>query len=431
VFRAKVQTSSTARIPCTIVYGTIAALRGYLESNRISSHDREARCTIVAASPLFAALPAGAWQTHTLDEVLANPNDALDVMDFEAAARKALPPAHWGYMASGVDDNLTRDANHEAYKHIQLRPRRLVDVSKIDTRVELFGTTWDSPIFFCPVGGQGMFSVDGELSTARAAQAKRTLQILSTASSHSVEDVIKARGGPVWYQLYAVSDWGLTEKIAKRAEDAGCPVVAWTIDLLAGRNTETASRFRRTDTRDCTSCHGEPFNSHRPMLDRLGTQTVTLNSPAFNWEHVDRLKKATRMKLVLKGIETREDARLCVEHGVDGIVVSNHGGRATETYRATIECLPEVVDAVAGRIPVLVDGGIRRGTDVYKALAFGARAVGIGRPYIWGLSAFGQPGVEKVIDILRGEFQLTMKQCGARSLAEITRSSVMYRESNS
>jgi 4-hydroxymandelate oxidase len=385
----------------------------------------------LAASPLFAALPAGAWQTHTLDEVLSNPKDALDVMDFEAAARKALPHAHWGYMASGVDDNLTRDANHEAYKHIQLRPRKLVDVSKIDTRVELFGTTWDSPIFFCPVGGQGMFNVDGELATARAAQAKKTLQILSTASSHSVEDVIKARGGPVWYQLYAVSDWGLTEKIAKRAEDAGCPVVAWTIDLLAGRNTETASRFRRIDTRECASCHGEPFSSHRPMLDGLGTQNVTLNSPAFNWEHVDRLKKATRMKLVLKGIETREDARLCVEHGVDGILVSNHGGRATETYRATIECLPEVVDAVAGRIPVMVDGGIRRGTDAYKALAFGARAVGIGRPYIWGLSAFGQPGVERVIDILRGEFELTMKQCGARSLPEITRSSVMYRESHS
>jgi 4-hydroxymandelate oxidase len=384
----------------------------------------------LAASPLFAAVPAAAWQTHTLDEVLANPKDALDVMDFEAAARKALPPAHWGYMASGVDDNLTRDANHEAYKHIQLRPRKLVDVSKIDTRVELFGTTWDSPIFFCPVGGQGMFNADGELGTARAAQAKKTLQILSTASSRSVEDVIKARGGPVWYQLYAVSNWGLTEKIAKRAEDAGCPVVAWTIDLLAGRNTELASRFRRTDTRDCASCHGEPFSSHRPMLDGIDMKSVTLNSPAFNWEHVDRLKKATRMKLVLKGIETREDARLCVEHGVDGILVSNHGGRATETYRATIECLPEVVDGVAGRIPVMVDGGIRRGTDVYKALAFGARAVGIGRPYIWGLSAFGQPGVEKVIDILRGEFELTMKQCGARSLAEITRSSVMYRESS-
>jgi isopentenyl diphosphate isomerase/L-lactate dehydrogenase-like FMN-dependent dehydrogenase len=385
----------------------------------------------LAASPLFASLPARAWQTHTLDEVPTSPKDALDVMDFEAAARKVLPPAHWGYMASGVDDNLTRDLNHEAYKRIQLRPRKLIDVSKIDTRVELFGTTWDSPIFFCPVGGQGMFNPDGELGTARAAQAKKTLQILSTAASHSVEDVIQARGGPVWYQLYAVSDWGQTERIVKRAEEAGCPVVAWTIDLLAGRNTETATRFRRTDTRECASCHGEPFRSHQPMLDGIDMKTYRLNSPAFNWEHVDRLKKATRMKLVLKGIETREDARLCVEHGVDGILVSNHGGRATETYRATIECLPEVVDGVAGRIPVMVDGGIRRGTDVYKALAFGARAVGIGRPYVWGLAAFGQPGVERVVDILNAEFQLTMKQCGARTLGEITRSSVMWRESNS
>jgi 4-hydroxymandelate oxidase len=386
----------------------------------------------LAASPLLASMPAAAWQTHALDEVLSNPKDALDVMDFEAAARKALPPAHWGYMASGVDDNLTRDINHEAYKRIQLRPRKLVDVSKIDTRVELFGTTWDSPIFLCPVGAQGMFHADGEIGVARAAQAKKSLQILSTVTSHSVEDVIKARGGPVWYQLYAVSNWGLTEKIAKRAEDAGCPVVAWTIDLLAGRNTETASRFRRVDNRQCGDCHGEPFGSinTRPMFDGLDMKGVAINSPAFNWEHVDRLKKATRMKLVLKGIETREDARLCVEHGVDGILVSNHGGRATETYRATIECLPEVVDGVAGRIPVMVDGGIRRGTDVYKALAFGARAVGIGRPYIWGLSSFGQAGVEKVIDILRGEFELTMKQCGARSLAEISRSSVMH-QSNS
>jgi 4-hydroxymandelate oxidase len=402
-----------------------------LPSELQQPRNRRAFLRFLAASPLLASLPARAWQAHTLDEIPANPMDALDVMDFEAAARKVLPPAHWGYMASGVDDNFTRDTNHEAYKNIQLRPRKLVDVSKIDTRVELFGTTWDSPIFFCPVGGQGMFHPDGELGTARAAQAKRTLQILSTASSHSVEDVIKARGGPVWYQLYAVSSWDSTEKIVKRAEQAGCPVVAWTIDLLAGRNTELASRYRRIDTRQCASCHGDPFSSHRPMLDGIDMKSLTLNSPAFNWQHVDRLKKATRMKLVLKGIETREDARLCVEHGVDGILVSNHGGRATETYRATIECLPEVLDGAAGRIPVLVDGGIRRGTDAYKALAFGAKAVGIGRPYVWGLSAFGQPGVERVIDILRGEFELTMKQCGARSLSEITRSTVMHRESNS
>jgi 4-hydroxymandelate oxidase len=387
----------------------------------------------LAASPLFASLPARAWQTHTLDEILASPKDALDVMDFEAAARKALPPAHWGYMTSGVDDNVTRDTNHEAYKHIQLRPRKLVDVSKIDTRVELFGTTWDSPIFLCPVGAQGMFHADGELGVARAAQAKKALQILSTVTTHSVEDVIKARGGPVWYQLYAVSNWSHTEKVVKRAEDAGCPVVAWTIDLLGGRNTETASRFRRTDTRQCADCHGEPFGSvsTRPMFDKLDMKGVAMNSPTFTWEYVDRLKKATRMKVVLKGIETREDARLCVEHGVDGILVSNHGGRATETYRGTIECLPEVVEAVGGRIPVMVDGGIRRGTDAYKALALGARAVGIGRPYIWGLSAFGQPGVEKVIEILGREFELTMKQCGARSLSEISRSTVLVRDSNS
>ncbi len=383
----------------------------------------------LAASPLFASQPARAWQTHTLDEVLSDPKDALDVMDFEAAARKALPPAHWGYMASGVDDNITRDLNHEAYKRIELRPRKLIDVSKISTRVDLFGTAWDSPIFLCPVGAQGMFHANGELDVARAAQSKKTLQVLSTVTSHSVEDVIKARGGPVWYQLYAVSDWSMTEKIAKRAEDAGCPVIAWTIDLLAGRNTELASRYRRIDSRQCSDCHGEPFGAvvHRPMFSGLDMNGITLNSPTFTWDNVDRLKKATKMKLVLKGIETREDARLCVEHGVDGILVSNHGGRATETYRATIECLPDVVDGVAGRIPVMVDGGIRRGTDVYKALAFGARAVGIGRPYIWGLSAFGKAGVEKVIDILNAEFQLTMKQCGARSLDEISRSTVAWR----
>src|SRR5579859_2874290 len=233
----------------------------------------------LAASPLFAGMPAAAWQTHTLDEVLSNPKDALDVMDFEAAARKALPPAHWGYMTSGVDDNLTRDLNHEAYKRIQLRPRKLVDVSKIDTRVELFGTTWESPIFLCPVGAQDMFHADGEVTVARAAQAKKALQILSTVTSHSVEDVMKARGGPVWYQLYAISDWALTERVAKRAEQAGCPVIAWTIDLLAGRNTETASRFRRIDNRECASCHGEPFGSinTRPMFDGIDMKGIAIN----------------------------------------------------------------------------------------------------------------------------------------------------------
>ncbi|HUA18277.1 MAG TPA: alpha-hydroxy acid oxidase [Bryobacteraceae bacterium] len=380
----------------------------------------------LAGSPLFASVPALAWQAHEAEATLTSPKDALDVMDFEAAAHKALPPAHWGYMYSGVDDNLTRDINHAAYRKIELRPRKLVDVSKIDTSTELFGTRWESPVFLCPVGGQGMFNPQGELAVARAAKVKNTLQILSTVTSNPVEKVNEARGQPVWYQLYALSRWDLTEKVVMRAEAAGCPVVCWTIDLLAGRNTETATRFRRMDNRDCASCHGESIGalSARPMFSGLDLKGVALNSPAFDWSYVDKLKKLTRMKVVLKGIETGEDARLCVEHGVDGILVSNHGGRATETYRPTIESLAEVVDAVNGRVTVMVDGGIRRGTDVIKALAYGARAVGIGRPYIWGLSAFGQPGVERVLDILHAEFQLTMKQCGARSLAEISRALV-------
>ena len=162
------------------------------------------------------------------------------------------------------------------------------------------------------------------------------------------------------------------------------------------------------------------------MFSGIDVTGVTNFSPGLTFETIDRLKKLTSMKVLIKGIETPEDARLCCDHGADGIVVSNHGGRAAESGRATIESLPEVVEAVRGRVPVLVDGGIRRGSDVFKALAMGARAVGIGRPYLWGLAAFGQPGVERVIDILRAEFLLTMRQCGARSMDEIKRTSVMW-----
>ena len=349
-------------------------------------------------------------------------------MDFEDAARKALPPAHFGYLSTGVDDDLTLKANHEAYKHIQLRPRRLVDIRQSSMQTELFGATWDTPIFLCPCGSQKAYHPDGELAAARAAKSKRTLQILSTVTSTAVEEVNQARGTPVWYQLYSTSRWEITEKLVQRAEAAGCPVLVWTVDLPAGRNTETQTRLTRLDTRNCSTCHGaeRPGSlSRKPMFAGLDVKGVGVATPAATWDYVDRLKKLTRMKLVLKGIETREDAALCVERGVDGIIVSNHGGRAEESDRATIECLPEVVEAVRGRIPVLIDGGIRRGTDVFKALALGARAVGIGRPYLWGLAAFGQPGVERVLDILHAEFSLVMRQCGARSLSEITRSSVV------
>ncbi len=349
--------------------------------------------------------------------------DALSVMDFEEAARKALPPAHWGYLASGVDDDLTVKANREAFQHIQIRPRRLVDASKPDLKIELFGTTWETPIFLCPVGSQRAFHPEGEVAVARAAKAKHHLQILSTVTSASLEDVAAALGTPPWYQLYLPPAWPSAEKMIRRVEACGCPVVVWTVDTLGGRNLETSRRLSRTDKRVCTDCHtsGRGVLANKPMFQGI---EPAINPPQANWQFVDRLKKMTRMKLVLKGLETREDALLALEHGVDGIIVSNHGGRATEDCRATIQSLPEVADAVGSRIPVMVDGGVRRGTDVFKALALGARAVGIGRPYIWGLAAYGQPGVERVLEILRAELELIMRQSGTPAIPRITRASV-------
>jgi 4-hydroxymandelate oxidase len=390
----------------------------------ISSQNRRRFLQFLAGSPLLSR----AWAQQG-QPPLASAKDALNVMDFEEMAHRALPPAHWGYMATGVDDDATLKANIGAFKHIQLRPRRLVDVSKIDLHAELLGATWDSPIFICPVGGQRAFHPEGEVAVARAAQAKKALQILSTMTSAPLEDVAKALGRPPWYQLYMPLRWDATEKLVRRVEAAGCPVLVWTIDLLGGRNTETATRFQRMDTRDCSLCHTDGVGaiSSRAMLGRLEGNTG-INPPEATWEYVARLKKLTKMKLVLKGIETHEDAKLAREHGVDGIVVSNHGGRAAEDLRPTIESLPEVVEAAGGQIPVLVDGGFRRGTDVYKALALGARAVGIGRPYIYGLTAFGQQGVERVLDILRAELELTMRQCGTPAIAQITRASVSMNE---
>jgi 4-hydroxymandelate oxidase len=276
------------------------------------------------------------------------------------------------------------------------------------------------------------FHPEGEIPVARAAKQKHALQILSTATNTSVEDIAATLGRPPWYQLYPSSRWEVTEKLVRRAEAAGCPVLALTCDTQAGRRTETLERAKRLDTRNCAGCHGtkpEDFFRRKPMFAGIDVAGLRTNQVEMTWEHVRRLKALTKMKLVIKGIETREDAKLCLESGVDGILVSNHGGRAEESGRGTIDCLPEVVEAAGGRIPVMLDGGIRRGTDVFKALALGASGVFIGRPYIWGLAGFGQPGVERVLDILTAELGLVMKQCGARSIAEISRTSVGFKAS--
>ena len=375
----------------------------------------------LAGSPLLAQ----AWaQPPALK--LDNAKDALTLMDFEDAAHKVLPPAHWGYMTSGVDDDLTLKANREGFKRFQLRPHRLGGVSTPDLKTEVFGQAWETPFFLCPVGGQKMFHPEGEVAAAKAARAKKTVQILSSATSTPVEEVAQALGAPLWYQLYMPVRWEGTEKLVRRVEQAGCPVLVWTIDLLGGRNLETAERFRRVDTRQCTGCHATARGGRAvealPMFQGI---QGGMNPSGATWDYVDRLKKLTNMKLMLKGLETYEDAKLAREHGVDGIIVSNHGGRATETGRGTIEAVGEVVDAAGPQIPVFVDGGFRRGTDVFKALALGARAVGIGRPYVWAMSAFGQQGVERVLDILHAELQLTMRECGTPNLKQITRASIL------
>jgi len=398
--------------------------------------DRRRFLKFLASSPLFA-LSASRVRSALVETaqaaesdgptraLIASANDALNVFDFELVARQKLPPAHYGYLATGVDDDATLLANRTGFSKIQIRARRLVDVSRIDTSTELFGTTWKTPIVLAPVGSQKAFHADGEMASARAAGARGHLQILSTGSTTSVENVTSAWRGPIWYQLYPTDTWRITQALVKRAERAGCPVLVLTVDLPFGRNTETEVRFRQSDTRQCASCHQPGWAGYlrrKPMFDGLDLTGVSMFAPGLTWEVVRRLRDITKLKLVLKGIETREDAELAVRHGVDGIIVSNHGGRAQEGGRGTIECLPEVVDGVQGKLPVLIDGGFRRGTDIFKALALGARGICIGRPYIWGLAAFGQAGVDKVLEILTRELVLMMRHAGTTSVGKIDRS---------
>jgi isopentenyl diphosphate isomerase/L-lactate dehydrogenase-like FMN-dependent dehydrogenase len=358
-------------------------------------------------------------------ELINSPKDAINVFDFEPVARNNVPPAHFGYMASGLDDEVTLRANREGFLKFQLLPRHLNDVSRIDTGVELFGTKYDSPIFVCPTGGNMFFHPDGEVAVAKAARVGNHLQILSTSSNYSVDDVTKARGAPIWFQLYASPRWEVAQALIKRADAAGCPVLVVTVDRVAGRNQETLFRLVRTDTRECSGCHDRSSFAARSVrrhnYDGIDLTSITGSGESSNlsWDTVKRMRDITRMKIVLKGIVAPEDADLAAQNGIDGILVSNNGGRGEDNGRSTIDVLPETITAVKGRIPVIVDSGFRRGTDAVKALAMGAQAVGIGRPYLWGLGAFGQEGVERVLEIVRTETRAAMQQCGARSVKEL------------
>ncbi len=365
------------------------------------------------------------WAALEPDKLIKSPKEAINVFDFEPVARQNVPPAHFGYMASGIDDEVTLRANREGFLKFQLRPRRLVDVEKVDMSTEILGTRHPSPIVVAPVGGQKAFHAEGEIATARAAKAGNHLMILSTATTSSVEDVSAARGAPVWYQLYATNKWDVAKAFVTRAERAGCPVVAVTVDRSGGRNQETLFRLQRTDSRDCNACHDRSSLQanlrRRPMYEGVDISGLrNTQSSAMTWDFLKRLREATKMKIVLKGILAHEDAVLAVQNGMDGIIVSNHGARSEDSGRSTIDALPEILETVKGRMPVLVDSGFRRGTDIAKALCMGAQAVCVGRPYIWGLGAFGQPGVERVLELLRVELHAIMQQLGAPSIKQLT-----------
>ena len=396
---------------------------------------RRALLQSLAALPIATAFPRLLRAVEAGDARAGLPplDTVLSVAEFEALARAVLPPAHFGYIATGVDDDRTVAWNHDAFSLLEIRASRFVDVSHLDMGVTLFGTRWPSPLYLSAVSGQRAFHPEAELATARASASRSAPMMLSGFASTAPEDVVAARGAPAWQQVYPTDDWSVTRGVIERAQRAGAPAIVVTVDTRSGRYNETLVRAMRADTRTCTQCHAN--NSHdavrkAPLYSDVDVTHVRESTQPSNLvaEFLDRLRAIVAGKLIIKGIVTGEDADTCVRHGADGIVVSNHGGRNEETLRSTIECLPEVARACGGRIPVLLDGGIRRGTDVFKALALGASAVGIGRPQVWGLASYGQAGVEAVLDIYARELRSIMRQAGTPDVAAITRQHVVTRE---
>lgn len=393
-----------------------------------TEHSRRKLMQFLASSPLFSAMSAlptmAAQRLDDRDYIAESARWAVNVFDMENVALRNWNQAHWTYISQGVDDELTLRANREGYERLHLRARRLIDVSAVNTQTELLGHTLPSPVLLAPVGGLGMAHADGDMEVARGARTGGHKMIMSTAATFGIEEITEARGEPVWYQLYPTDVWDITQRILRRVEATGSDVLFLTTDIPA-RNQDRMRRFDRSSD-DCSECHipGTTF-ADKAMLQGLNAPAnLNPSNPSMDWDYVKRLRDSTDMKLVIKGITQPEDARLALRAGVDAIHVSNHGGRAEESGFATIDSLPEIVDVVRGRIPVIVDGGIRRGTDILKALALGADAVCVGRPYIWGLGAFGQEGVAKVMQILDSELEVAMKQAGTPTLADITRAAV-------
>jgi 4-hydroxymandelate oxidase len=350
--------------------------------------------------------------------------DAVNLFDFEPIARQKLSPVAWEYLSGGAGDELTLRWNRECYDRIKLRPRILVDVSKLDTRVKLFGREHRFPILLAPTAYQRMLHPEGELATAKGAAGAAML--VSTMATTSVEEIAAAATGPLWFQLYVQPDRTFTRDLVQRAEAAGCQALVVTVDtpVVGLRNREMRTKFALPPGVERPNLKGlkTSSTSHLPPENEIYSAVL---DPRLTWKEIEWLQSLSRVPVLLKGVLNPEDAERALQAGVAGIIVSNHGARNLDTLPATIEVLPEVVAKVAGRLPVLVDGGIRRGTDVLKALALGAKAVLIGRPYLFGLAAGGTEGVTRVVNILRREFEMAMALTGRPSLAEID-SSVLW-----
>ncbi|WP_405531655.1 alpha-hydroxy-acid oxidizing protein [Streptomyces canus] len=346
----------------------------------------------------------------------------LSVQDFETAARAKLDPVYADFIAGGARDEITVRANEAAFGALRLLPRVLSGSTERELEVRLFGDRAGMPILLSPTAFHKLVDPEGELATARAAAAAGAIMIVSMASTVAVgevADAARAAGGatvPLWFQLYVQPDLEITETLVRRATEAGCSALVVTVDSpVLGAN----ERNRRNGFHDLPA--GLRCENLRDLRDgESGHVRQIVMSAELNWEHIDWLRRTTSLPILLKGVLHPEDARLALRHGVDGLLLSNHGGRQLDTVPATLEMLPEITAAVAGRIPVLLDGGVRRGTDVVKALALGAAAVGIGRPVMWALAEGGEKGVRRLLELLREELDDTVALCGASGLDELT-----------
>jgi 4-hydroxymandelate oxidase len=336
--------------------------------------------------------------------------ETLSLRDFERLARHRLDPAAYDFYAGGAGDEVTLRANETAFGRLTLLPQVLRGAAAPDLRTSVLGADLAMPVVVSPTAFHRLADPDGERATARAVAGAGTLMIVSMASTVAVEELT----GPVrWFQLYLQPDLDFTLHVVRRAERSGCTALVVSVDSPVFGRRERDLRNGFTELPDGMCCEN--------MRDASGRVRRIEFVPSLGWEHLDWLREATTLPLVLKGVVHPDDARLAVEFGVDGLIVSNHGGRQLDGMTAAIDALPAVVEAVGGRVPVLVDGGVRRGTDVVKALALGATAVGLGRPVLWGLAAAGEEGVSQVLSMIRDELAAALTLCGVGRLDDLPR----------